>query len=227
MLRAEDGLRLWRAPAFKLRAMAGGLQGLREMCGSRRLRADAGPAAPTVARPHGSRRRTDAQSNRASPQDGECGYDAGKKVKGSKHHIVVDTLGLLLAVTVTAASVRTAMALRKSWRKRAARLLPSNGSTPMVRTVVNVLGPSSRPTASGSKSCADPATARPVQQPLWQKPIRGFIVLPRRWVVERTHAWNKRWRRMVMHHDRKNSISTAWVWLAEAHILLSRLALGS
>ena len=47
---------------------------------------------------------------------------------------------------------------------------------------------------------------------------------PKRWVVERTHAWNERWRRMVMHHDRKTSVCTAWVWLAEARILLSRLA---
>lgn len=47
----------------------------------------------------------DAQSNRASPQGGACGYDAGKK-EGRKRHIVVDTLGLLLAVTVTAASVQ-------------------------------------------------------------------------------------------------------------------------
>lgn len=52
-------------------------------------------------------------------------------------------------------------------------------------------------------------------------------MLPKRWVVERTHAWNERWRRMVMHHDRKTSISTAWALLAEARILPSRLALAS
>lgn len=48
----------------------------------------------------------DAQSTRISPQGGERGYDAGKKVKGRKRHLVVDTLGLLLAVSVTAASVQ-------------------------------------------------------------------------------------------------------------------------
>jgi putative transposase len=62
------------------------------------------------------------------------------------------------------------------------------------------------------------------QQSLRQKPVRGSVVLPERGVVERTHAWNERWRRMVMHHDRTNSISTAWVWLAEPLIVLSRLA---
>lgn len=48
----------------------------------------------------------DAQSTRASPQGGESGYDAGKKVKGRKRHLVVDTVGLRLAVSVTAASVQ-------------------------------------------------------------------------------------------------------------------------
>jgi putative transposase len=51
----------------------------------------------------------------------------------------------------------------------------------------------------------------------------GFVVLPKRWVVERTHAWTERRRRTVMHHDRKLDISAAWVWLAEARMLLSRL----
>lgn len=45
-----------------------------------------------------------------------------------------------------------------------------------------------------------------------------------RWVAERTHAWMERWRRTVMRHDRKLTVSTAWVWLAEARILLNRLA---
>ncbi|MCD0277402.1 transposase, partial [Xanthomonas melonis] len=48
----------------------------------------------------------DAQSTRGSPQGGDLGYDAGKKVKGRKRHLAVDTLGLLLAVSVTAGSVQ-------------------------------------------------------------------------------------------------------------------------
>ena len=52
----------------------------------------------------------------------------------------------------------------------------------------------------------------------------GFVVLPKRWVVERTHAWNERSRRLVMHHDRSTLIATAWVWFAQARILVSRLA---
>jgi putative transposase len=52
---------------------------------------------------------------------------------------------------------------------------------------------------------------------------KGFVALPKRWVVERTHAWIERWRRTIMHHDRKLDISAAWVWLAEARMLLNRL----
>jgi transposase len=52
----------------------------------------------------------------------------------------------------------------------------------------------------------------------------GFVILPKRWVVERTHVWTERWRRTIMHHDRKLDVSAAWVWLAEARMLLNRLA---
>lgn len=54
---------------------------------------------------------------------------------------------------------------------------------------------------------------------------KGFVPLPMRWVVERTHAWGERCRRLVMHHDRKITTSAAWVWFAQAQILLRRLAL--
>ena len=47
----------------------------------------------------------------------------------------------------------------------------------------------------------------------------GFAPLPKRWIVERTHAWNERARRLIMHHDRLLPVSEAWVWLAEARIL--------
>lgn len=54
---------------------------------------------------------------------------------------------------------------------------------------------------------------------------KGFVALAKRWVVERTHAWNERARRLIMHHDRLTHISEAWVWLAEARILLRRLSI--
>lgn len=49
------------------------------------------------------------------------------------------------------------------------------------------------------------------------------MVLVKRWVVERTHAWNERARRLIMHHDRLTQVSEAWVWLTEARLLLRRM----
>ena len=171
----------------------------------------------------------DAQATRSSAQGGESGFDAGKKVKGRKRHIVVDTLGLLLAVIVTAASVQdrdgAAQVVAQACRKAPTieRLYTDAAygghcahaieQAHDIRVEV-VRRPGNRSTGT----LHDPRQS--VQPP----PTAGFVVQPKRWVVERTHAWGERWRRMVMHHDRKTSISTAWVWLAEARLLLNRLA---
>ncbi len=61
------------------------------------------------------------------------------------------------------------------------------------------------------------------QQSLWPEPTPSKV-LPKRWVVERSHAWLERQRRLIMHHDRKPETSRAWVWLAQARMLLRRLA---
>jgi hypothetical protein len=103
----------------------------------------------------------DAQPNRASPQGGKCGYDAGKKVKGRKRHIVVDTLGLLLAVTVTAASVQNRDGAADVVAKACPRPLRLSGSTPMGPMGANAPEQSSKVMESGSRSCAGPAIARP------------------------------------------------------------------
>jgi len=63
------------------------------------------------------------------------------------------------------------------------------------------------------------------QQPLWPEVVaKGFVVQAKRWVVQRTPAWNERARRLMAHHDRSNWAPLAWVWLAEARILATRLA---
>ncbi|TAN16992.1 MAG: IS5/IS1182 family transposase, partial [Rhodanobacter sp.] len=63
------------------------------------------------------------------------------------------------------------------------------------------------------------------QLPLLPDPVaKGFVVLAKRWVVERTHAWNERARRLMVHHDRSAWAPVAWVWLVEARIPATRLA---
>jgi len=172
----------------------------------------------------------DAQSTRSTAQGGDTGFDAGKKVKGRKRHLVVDTLGLLLAVTITAASVQdrdaaapvVALAcakvptLQKLYAdaayggKCATAIAEAHGIS-----VEIVRHPGNRSTGAWQDA----------QQPLWPEIVpKGFVVQAKRWVVERTHAWNERARRLIAHHDRSNWAPVAWVWLAEARMLATRLA---
>lgn len=173
----------------------------------------------------------DAQSTRSSPQGGERGFDAGKKVKGRKRNLVVDTLGLLLAVTVTAASLRdrdaahAAVAAAKEKYPSVQTLFVDGGYAGQCAqtlhdrhglTVEVVRHPAHG--HGGSWCHAGQGQLFPVKAN-----ANGFVVLPKRWVVERTHGWNERARRLIMHHDRLTHVSEAWVWLAEARLLLRRL----
>lgn len=202
----------------------------------RRLREDAGSVTRAMALPRGPFERTncgdqDAQSNRISPQGGESGFDAGKKVKGRKRNLVVDTMGLLVALTVTAASVQDRDAAATVVAQACAKApglqkLYTDGAYGRKRArdieqlqhirveVVRRSGNAATGTLHDPMQTAEPAAEIKA----------GFVILPKRWVVERTHAWTERWRRTVMHHDRKLAVSAAWVWLAEARMLLNRLA---
>lgn len=59
---------------------------------------------------------------------------------------------------------------------------------------------------------------------LFEPPPSGFVLLPRRWVIERTNSWNDKPRRLNKDHDRRIDVSAAWIWLTEARLLLRRLA---
>lgn len=172
----------------------------------------------------------DAQSNRSSPQGGESGFDAGKKVKGRKRNLVVDTLGLVIAVTVTAANVQdrdaaAAVVAQACAKAPGLQKLYADGAYAGAcardieqRHHINVevvRHPGNGTTGTLHNTAQGTVPAAEIN--------KGFVALPKRWVVERTHAWTERWRRTVMHHDRKLDISAAWVWLAEARMLLNRL----
>ena len=172
----------------------------------------------------------DAQSTRISPQGGESGFDAGKKVKGRKRHVLVDTLGLLLALSVTAASVQDrdgapAVVAQACAKAPSLKMLYVDGaySGQCARTLQAAHGLDVQVVRHPGNGNAYVFHDARDTQPVKAVPT-GFVALPKRWVVERTHAWNERCRRLVMHHDRKCSISEAWVWFAEARILASRLA---
>lgn len=186
-----------------------------------RLGRDADPTAAVI----------DAQSTRISPQGGVKGYDAGKKIKGRKRHLLVDTLGLLLAVSVTAASVQD--------RDGAYPVVAAGmAKYPSIETIFADSGYAGQcaQTLSQRHEIRVQLVRHPCNRNIgrWvraEQPDlfavaaddKGFVVLAKRWVVERTHAWNERARRLIMHHERLCVVSEAWAWLAEARMLLRRL----
>ena len=70
----------------------------------------------------------------------------------------------------------------------------------------------------------EPALGWTVEVVSGPKPPAGFVVQPRRWVVERTFAWLGKYRRLSKDYEEQVETSEAWIWLAMAHILLRRIA---
>jgi transposase len=156
----------------------------------------------------------DAQSVKGADTVGGAtrGYDAGKKVNGRKRHIVVDTLGLLLVVLVTAASVQD--------RDGGARVLERlRFRMPSVAVVWADGGYAGRLVAFARqvlKVVVDIVRKRDGQ--------RTFEVLPRRWVVERTLSWISRCRRLAHDYERLPEHSEAMVKWAMIGLMTRRLA---
>lgn len=133
----------------------------------------------------------DAQSNRSSPQGGESGFDAGKKVKGRKRNLVVDTMGLVIAVTVTAASVQdrdaaAAVVAQACAKAPGLQKLYTDGAYAgacardieqrhHIRVEV-VRRPGNGTTGTLHNAAQGPAPAGEVN--------KGFVALPKRWVTE-------------------------------------------
>lgn len=155
----------------------------------------------------------DSQSVKTTEAGGPCGYDAGKKIKGRKRHLLTDTLGHLIAALVHPADVQD--------RDGAPQLLGAIRSTfPWLRHVF-----------------ADAAYAgEKLEQSLaklgqWTLEIvrrsdaaKGFELLPRRWVVERTIAWLNRNRRLAKDFEVTIESARAWLMIASVKMLSRRLA---
>ena len=167
----------------------------------------------------------DSQSSRGSAQGGSLGFDAAKKVQGRKRHLVVDTLGLLLAVVVTSAAVQdrdaapqaVAQACQRTGGSLKALWADSGYAGQCAGQLEADYGLQVSIVRNSGRHRWDHA-----QQPLWADETPP-VIAHKRWVVERTHAWLERSRRLAMHHDRKPFYAAAWVWLAQARQLLQRL----
>jgi transposase len=173
-----------------------------------RIRLAAGrKAAPTAAV-------IDSQSVRGSEMIARTrrGYDAGKKVNGTKRHIAVDTAGLLLAVLITAASVQDRDAAKPLlWNLKKA--------FPKIRLAWADGGYAGKLVTWAGKALK--LTLEIVRRP---DDLHTFKVLPRRWVVERTLAWITRHRRTVRDYERLPAHHEAYVYWAMIMIMTRRLA---
>ena len=158
----------------------------------------------------------DSQSVKSTEMGGpERGYDGGKKVKGRKRHVLVDTLGLLVAILITGAGVDDGVA--------APQLLATIAATDFPR-LETIFGDSKY---HNHELYAWLATHRPA----WHLEVktrpegaRGFTPLPHRWVVERTNAWHGRARRNSKDYERKPESSTAMIQISNIHLMLNRLS---
>ena len=154
----------------------------------------------------------DSQSVKTTQVPGVRGYDAGKKVNGRKRHILVDTLGLLLVVVVTAAAVSDPAGARL--------LLRRLGGACKKRRRIWVDG-----TYRGDLLEWVQQHFHFVLQPVLRSDDqKGFMVLPRRWVVERTLAWLTQARRLSKDYERLTASSEAIIYIAMTRLMLRRLA---
>jgi putative transposase len=162
----------------------------------------------------------DSQTVKAAATGGERGYDGGERINGRKRHILVDTLGLLLAVLVTTGDVTDAEGAVQALRENVFAT-----TFPRLRRV-------HVDTAYGRRPLPGYLTweARvPIDLVIRAKPegTRGFVPIKKRWVVERTFGWFGKYRGLDKDHEANPRASEAKLTAAMIHIILKRkLKLG-
>jgi putative transposase len=153
----------------------------------------------------------DSQSVKSTESGGDVGFDGNKKVKGKKRHILVDTLGLLLMVFVSAASISDTAAgetLFSRIRTRFKRLKLVWADEGYKQSIVNWV----------RKVCH--FVLEIVSK---EKDQKGFVVQPQRWKVERSFAWFNRYRRLSKDYEYDDIYSESIVYLASIRLMLKRL----
>jgi len=145
----------------------------------------------------------DSQSVKTTENGGERGYDAGKNVNGRKRHIVVDTLGLIMSLVIHTADIQD---------QDGAKLAIAELGDRFRRLLVIFAD-------SAYARCGLPNwiqqlfgwILQPVLRPVG---VKGFVVLPKRWIVERTFAWINKFRRNSKDYERNTDSSKAMIHIA-------------
>ncbi len=154
----------------------------------------------------------DSQSVKTTDRGGVSGYDAGKKVKGRKRHLVVDTLGLVLVVVVHSAGVQDRDGAKLVLAALAA------GGFPRLQLLWADGGYAGQLIAWVRETWG--WVLEIVKRPA---DAQGFQVLPKRWIVERTFAWLGRCRRLSKDYEGRCETSETWIRVAMIHLMLRRL----
>jgi transposase len=155
----------------------------------------------------------DSQSVKTTESGGIRGYDAGKKIKGRKRHILTDTCGYLVHAVVHAADIQ------------------DRDGAPLVLSAITKSFPWLRHIFADGGYTGDKLKDALANVGKWTLEIikrsdtaKGFELLPRRWVVERTFAWLNRNRRLAKDFERTIESATAWLFLASIQLLTRRFA---
>jgi putative transposase len=155
----------------------------------------------------------DSQSVKSTEMGGDRGFDGGKKIKGRKRHILVDSLGLLLAVVVTSARLDDGAA--------APRLLSQLTAEQCVRLQM-IWGDGRYHNRTLQRWLRGQPVGYEVGVVSRPPGRRGFVLLRKRWVVERTFAWLGRYRQLSKEYDYEPKVSAAWVQVSALHQMLRR-----
>jgi len=169
------------------------------------------PASPRAGRPNPAPQRWTARRSSPPTTRGSGGATRGKKINGRKRHVLVDVLGLLLAVVVTPAS--------KQDRDGAKDVLrAAQGRFPRLRVIWADGG-----YAGALMGWAKPVCGWLVRTILKPEGQKGLVVLPKRWVVERTFGWFMKYRRLVRDYETEPEMSETMIRAAMIHRMLRRL----
>jgi putative transposase len=158
----------------------------------------------------------DSQSTKTTEMGGEDrGYDGGKKIKGRKRHLLVDTLGLLIAVIVTGANVDDGAAAPELLDKVSPEDFPRMEA---------IFGDNKYNNKALKKWLEKQRPGWRIEVNMPPKDRAGFTPVKIRWVVERSNAWHGRCRRNSKDYERYPKSSVAMIQISHIHLMLRRLA---